>query len=170
MTSFIIPFLVVFIVIYGFINNVSIYDKFLEGVLQGLELSLKIFPNIFAMFLGVNVLIKSNIINDFVMLIRPFLDNIGYPHELVLLGIMRPISGSSSLIIMNNILKTCGVDSLAGRVASVLQGSTDTTIYIISLYFSSVGIKKIKYSLIVGLLSDLAAVVISFLVVKLLFY
>ena len=170
MTSFIIPFLVVFIVIYGFINNVSIYDKFLEGVLQGLELSLKIFPNIFAMSLGVNVLIKSNIINDFVMLIRPFLDNIGYPKELVLLGIMRPISGSSSLIIMNNILKTCGVDSLAGRVASVLQGSTDTTIYIISLYFSSVGIKKIKYSLIVGLLSDLAAVVISFLVVKLLFY
>ena len=71
---------------------------------------------------------------------------------------------------MNNILKTCGVDSLAGRVASVLQGSTDTTIYIISLYFSSVGIKKIKYSLIVGLLSDLAAIFISFLVVKLLFY
>ena len=170
MTSFIIPFLVVFIVIYGFIKNVNIYDKFLEGVLQGLELSLKIFPNIFAMSLGVNVLIKSNIINDFVMLIRPFLDNIGYPKELVLLGIMRPISGSSSLIIMNNILKTCGVDSLAGRVASVLQGSTDTTIYIISLYFSSVGIKKIKYSLIVGLLSDLAAVVITFLVVKLLFY
>ena len=170
MTSFIIPFLVVFIVIYGFINNVSIYDKFLEGVLQGLELSLKIFPNIFAMSLGVNVLIKSNGINDFVMLIRPFLDNIGYPKDLVLLGIMRPISGSSSLIIMNNILKTCGVDSLAGRVASVLQGSTDTTIYIISLYFSSVGIKKIKYSLIVGLLSDLAAIFISFLVVKLLFY
>ena len=170
MTSFIIPFLVVFIVIYGFINNVSIYDKFLEGVLQGLELSLKIFPNIFAMSLGVNVLIKSNVINDFVMLIKPFLDNIGYPKELVLLGIMRPISGSSSLIIMNNILKTCGVDSLAGRVASVLQGSTDTTIYIISLYFSSVGIKKIKYSLIVGLLSDFAAVIISFLVVKFLFY
>lgn len=170
MTSFIIPFLVVFIVIYGFINNVSIYDKFLEGVLQGLELSLKIFPNIFAMSLGVNVLIKSNVINDFVMLIRPFLDNIGYPKELVMLGIMRPISGSSSLIIMNNILKTCGVDSLAGRVASVLQGSTDTTIYIISLYFSSVGIKKIKYSLIVGLFSDFAAIVISFLVVKFLFY
>lgn len=170
MTSFIIPFIVVFIVIYGFINNVCIYDKFLEGVLEGLELILKIFPNIFAMSLGVNVLIKSNIINDFVMLIRPFLDNIGYPCELVLLGIMRPISGSSSLIIMNNILKTCGVDSLAGRVASVLQGSTDTTIYIISLYFSSAGIKKIKYSLLVGLLSDMAAVVISFLVVKLLFY
>ena len=170
MTSFIIPFLVVFIVIYGFIKNVNIYDKFLEGVFQGLELSLKIFPNIFAMSLGVNVLIKSNVINDFVMLIRPFLDNIGYPKELVMLGIMRPISGSSSLIIMNNILKTCGVDSLAGRVASVLQGSTDTTIYIISLYFSSVGIKKIKYSLIVGLLSDLAAIVISFLVVKFLFY
>ena len=79
---------------------------------------------------------------------------------------MRPLSGSSSLIILDNILKTKGPDSFIGNVASVLQGSTDTTIYIISLYFSAVGIKKIKYSLIVGLLADFMAIIISFVVVK----
>ena len=151
MTSFIIPFIVLFIVLYGFIHNVSIYDAFLEGVMEGIHLVFKIFPVMFAMSVSVSVLIKSNIINDFVLLCRPILDFVGYPSELVALGIMRPISGSSSLVIMDNILKTSGVDSLAGRVASVLQGSTDTTIYIISLYFSSVGVKKIRYSLIVGL-------------------
>ena len=170
MTSVIIPFIVLFVIIYGFKNNINIYEKFLEGVLEGLELALKIFPTMFTMLICINVLISSNIINDMVKLINPFLRYIGYPSELVLLGIMRPISGSSSLIIMNNILRVSGVDSLAVRVASVLQGSTDTTIYIISLYFYSVGIKKIRYSLLVGLMADMAAIVISFLVVKFLFY
>ena len=82
---------------------------------------------------------------------------------------MRPISGSSSLILMNNILATYGPDSYLGRIASVIQGSTDTTIYIISLYYSSLGIKKIKYSLIVGLLADLCAVILSIIVINLLF-
>ncbi|MBQ6494861.1 MAG: spore maturation protein [Bacilli bacterium] len=170
MTNFIIPFIVLFVIIYGLKNRVNIYDSFLEGVNEGLSLILKIFPTMFAMTISINVLLKSNIINDVVNLFSNFFNYIGYPKELVSLGIMRPISGSSSLIILNNILNSCGVDSLAGRVGSVLQGSTDTTIYIISLYFSSVGIKKIRYSLLVGLLTDFAAIVISFFVIKILFY
>ena len=169
MTSIIIPIIVLFIIIYGFIHNVNIYDKFLDGVREGLELSLRIFPVMFAMTISINILLASNIINELVYLIEPILNIIGYPKELIALGIMRPISGSSSLIIMNDILKINGPDSFIGRVASVLQGSTDTTIYIISLYFSSVGIKKIKYSLLVGLLADLAAIIISFIVIKILF-
>ena len=169
MTSIIIPIIVLFIIIYGFMHNVNIYDEFLKGVMEGLELSLKIFPVMFAMTISINILLTSNIINELVYLIEPILNIIGYPKELIALGIMRPISGSSSLIIMNDILKINGPDSFIGRVASVLQGSTDTTIYIISLYFSSVGIKKIKYSLLVGLLADLSAIIISFIVIKILF-
>ena len=82
---------------------------------------------------------------------------------------MRPISGSSSLVLMNEILGTYGPDSYLGRIASIIQGSTDTTIYIITLYFSSIGIKKIKYSLIVGLLADLCAIILSIVVVNMLF-
>lgn len=169
MTSIIIPSIVLFIILYGFFKNVSIYDNFLEGVTEGLSLALKIFPTMFAMVISINVLLKSNIINDMTNFISPVLDFIGYPKELISLAIMRPISGSSALVLMDNILKVNGPDSFVGRVASVLQGSTDTTIYIISLYFSSIGIKKIKYSLIVGLLADLSAVIISIVTVSLMF-
>ena len=83
--------------------------------------------------------------------------------------IMRPISGSSSLIILSNILSNYGPDSFIGVLASVLQGSTDTTFYILTLYFGSVGIKKIKYSLIAGLLADICAIFVSIFIVNLFF-
>ena len=82
---------------------------------------------------------------------------------------MRPISGSSSLVILNDILANNGADSYIGRIASVIQGSTDTTIYIIGLYFSSIGVKKIKYSLIIGLLADLICIILAIITVSILF-
>lgn len=169
MTSIIIPSIVLFIVIYGFIKKINIYDEFLKGIKEGLELALKIFPNIFAMSISINILLKSNIINDISNLIAPILNIIGYPKELLPLAIMRPISGSSALIIMDNIFKINGPDSFIGKVASVLQGSTDTTIYIISLYFSSVKIKKTRYALLVGLVADLSAIIISYLVINIMY-
>lgn len=169
MNNIIIPSIVIFILIYGLIKKVDIYDKFLEGVLEGVNMSLKIFPTMFAMTICINVLLKSNIINDITNIVAPFLSFINFPRQLLSLALMRPVSGSSSLIIMDSILKQNGPDSFIGRVASVMQGSSDTTIYIISLYFSSVGIKKIKYSLIVGLLADLMAVIFSLITIRLLF-
>ncbi len=170
MTSYIIPFIFLIIIIYGFWNKVNIFDSFLDGVREGLKLSFNIFPTMFAMTICINILLKSNIISDFIGLFSSFFNFIGYPKDLVVLGLMRPISSSSSLVILNDILRRYGADSMVGRIASVLQGSTDTTIYIIGLYFSSVGIKKIRYSLLVGLFADFMAIVISFLVVKILFY
>ena len=169
MNNYIIPSIVIFILIYGFIKKIDIYDEFIDGVKEGISLCFKIFPTMFAMMICVNVVLKSNIINDISNSLSSILSFFNYSRELVPLAIMRPISGSSSLIIMDNILRINGPDSFVGRVASVLQGSTDTTIYIISLYFSSVGIKKIRYSLIVGLLADLSAVIISYFVIKILF-
>ena len=84
--------------------------------------------------------------------------------------ILKPISGSSSLIVMNELLKTHGPDSYIGQISSVIQGSTDTTIYILSLYFASVGIRKTKYALKVGLIADLLTVIIAIITVNLLFY
>ena len=98
-----------------------------------------------------------------------FFNRVGFPKEVFPLVILRPISGSSSLAMLSNILSKYGPDSFIGRVASVMQGSTDTTIYIISMYFSSIGIKKIKYSLVVGLLADLISVILSIIMVKIFF-
>lgn len=169
MTNFIIPSIVSLILIYGLYKKVDIYDEFLEGVKEGLHMALKIFPTMFAMVIGVDIFIRSNIINDLIKIIDPFLQVVHFPSELLSLAIMRPISGSSSLVLMNDILRAHGPDSYLGRIASVLQGSTDTTIYILSLYFSSIGIKKIKYSLAVGLLADLCAIILSVVVINIMF-
>ena len=169
MTHVVIPMIVLTIIFYGLIKRVEIYDVFLEGVIEGLRMILKIIPTMFAMVMSVDVFVKSNILEDITILIEPFLEFLRFPKELLPLALMRPISGSSSLVLMNEILSTYGPDSYLGRIASIIQGSTDTTIYIITLYFSSIGIKKIRYSLIVGLLADLSAIILSVVVVNMLF-
>ena len=139
-----------------------IYDDFIDGVKDGIKIIYKIFPAIFTMIVCVNLFIKSNFLYDFLKII-----NISFfPKELIPLGVLRPISGSSSLIILNNIIESFGVDSKIGIMASVMAASTDTTIYIIATYFSSVNIKKIRYALLVGLLADLACIIISYLIIK----
>ena len=169
MTNLFIPLIVISIIGYGLIKNIDIYDTFLEGVIEGAKLAFKIFPTIFAMVISIDILIKSNILSTITTIIEPLLIYLKFPKELFPLAIMRPISGSSSLILMNQILSTHGPDSYLGRLASVIQGSTDTTIYIIGLYFSSIGIKKIKYALIVGLLADLFAIILSIITINILF-
>ncbi len=167
MTNFFIPSIVLLIIVYGMYKNVEIYDVFLEGVKEGLHMVLKIFPTMFAMVIAIDVLVKSNVLSDITGVLQPVLKMMHFPKEVLSLAIMRPISGSSSLVMMNDILRTYGPDSTIGRIASVIQGSTDTTIYILGLYFSSVGVKKIRYALVVGLLADLCAIILSVLVIQL---
>lgn len=167
--NLIIPGIVFFIVFYGFCKKINIYDAFIDGVKEGLSMALKIFPTMFAMVVSIDVLIKSNALQAFAILIEPLCIKLSIPKEILPLAFVRPISGSSSLILMSNLLKTYGSDSFIGRIASLIQGSTDTTLYIIGLYFSSIGIKKIKYSLLVGLLADLFAIILSILVISFFF-
>lgn len=167
---FVIPGIVFLIVFYGFYKKIDVYEAFISGVKEGLSMALKIFPTMFAMVVSIDILIKSNALNALITLIEPICLRLSVPKEILPLAFIRPISGSSSLVLMSDLLKTYGPDSFIGRVASLIQGSTDTTIYIIGLYFSSIGIKKIKYSLIVGLLADLFAIILSILVVSYFFY
>ena len=158
----IIPIITIIVIIYALIKKIDIYETFLEGIKEGLELSLNIFPSMFAMIIAVTVLTKSNIVNDLIKLINISI----FPKEILPIAILRPISNSSSLMLLNNILLTHGPDSITGKIASIITGSTDTTIYIIGLYYSSIKIKKIKYSLVVGLLADLACIIISIIIVN----
>lgn len=167
--NIILPLMVLGIVMYGVYKKVDVFDVFIVGVKEGLSMSLQIFPTILAMIISVNIFLKSNILQDITIYLQPIFSFLNFPTEILPLAILRPVSGSSSLIMLNNILSTYGVDSFIGRVASVIQGSTDTTIYILGLYFGSVGVKKIKYSLLVGLLADLSCIIISLIVVSILF-
>ncbi len=169
MINYFIPLVVIIIIIYGIYKKIDIFDTFIIGVKEGMKLSINLFPTIFAMIIAITMITDSGIINYICNLIKPLFIKIAFPTEVIPLAILRPISGSSSIVVLNDILTRYGTDTLIGRLASVMQGSTDTTIYIISMYFTSVGIKKIRYSLIVGLLADLLSVIISFIMVNIFF-
>lgn len=169
MINYFIPSIVIIIIIYGIYKQVDIFDTFLIGVKEGMKTSINIFPTIFAMVIAINVLVNSGIITNMSNLLINVFNKINFPVEVLPLAILRPISGSGSLAILSDILSRYGPDSFIGRVASVMQGSTDTTIYIISMYFTSIGIKKIKYSLIVGLIADLISIILSVIIVNIYF-
>ena len=165
----ILPLIVLVIVIYGYKKNVNIYDSFLNGVYEGLKTCVSIFPNIIAMIFAVNLLISSGFVEYIFSFLTPFLDKYNLSTDIFTMAFFRPVSGNASLAIMNNIFENFGPDSLMGRLASTLQGSTDTTFYVLALYFGSVGIKKTRYALGVGLFADLVGMAMAFVLVYLFF-
>ena len=167
--NLLIPLITIIVIVYGIYKKVDIYNSFINGISEGLKMSLSIFPTIMAMVIAINLLISSNILIDLTKYLSGFLSLIKFPTEILPIAILRPISSSASLVVMNDILKIHRPDSYLGYIASIIQGSTDTTIYILGMYFSSVGIKKIRYSLIVGLLADLICVIIAIIVVNIIF-
>lgn len=168
-SKIVIPVFIVFVVFYGFKKKINIYESFLEGAKEGLIISFNIFPSIIAMVFAINIFLDSNFVYDVLGFLSPLLKFINIPIEIMPMAILRPISGTASLAIMNDIFINYGPDSYIGRLASVLQGCTDTTIYVLALYFSSIGIKKIRYSLGVGLFADLVGITVAFLITMLFF-
>ena len=162
------PVMVVFIVFYGFIKKIDVYDTFIEGVKESFSMIFNLFPTFIAMILAINLFVNSGFLDFALSLIKPIFILIRIV-EIVPLAIIRPISGSASLAYLNNIFSLYGPDSFIGLLGSVLQGCTDTTLYVISLYFGSIGIKKIRYSLFAGLCADLIGIIASIIIVNLLF-
>ncbi len=165
----ILPVLVLIIVSYGIYKKVDIYDVFLEGAKESFDFILTMFPTMLAMILGVNIFLKSGFVNFVFEYLDPLLKLLSLPLEVLPMAFIRPISGSSALAILSSLLKEKGPDSFIGRLASVMQGSTDTTFYILTLYYGSVGIKKIRYSLIAGLGADLAGIIGSIFITQMFF-
>lgn len=163
-SNIILPLITLIVIIYAIYKKVNIYEEFLLGVKEGLKISLDLFPSIFALIISVTVLVKSNFLNDIISLININL----FPKEILPIAILRPISSSSTMMLLNEILTIHGPDSIIGKISSIIAGSTDTTIYIIGTYYSSIKIKKIRHSLLIGLLADLFCVIISILIVKIL--
>ena len=128
-----------------------------------------LFPTFIAMILAINLFINSGFMDFILSFFKPLFNSLNLPIEIFPIAIVRPISGSASLAYLNNIFQNYGPDSFIGLLSSVMQGCTDTTFYIITLYFGSIGIKKIRYSLIVGLCADLIGIIASILIVNLFF-
>jgi spore maturation protein B len=150
-----IPLLLLTIPLVGYLRHVKVYETFVEGAADGFQTAIRIMPFLVAMLVAVNIFRVSGAMDLFIGLFAPILKTIGIPPDLIPLGVMRPLSGSGSLGLMTEILDTYGPDSLTGRIASTVLGSTDTTFYILTVYFGAVGISKPRYSVLVGLIGDI---------------
>jgi len=154
------------IIIYGMMKKVDAYSAFTRGVENNFKTTLSILPTIMVLVLGVNIFINSGIIE----IIENIFINKKIIPELIIQPLLKPISSSSSMLMMIKIFEKYGVNSSIGQISSIIQGCSDTTIYIIVLYFSSIKMKNNKYALKAGLLTDfitfLFAIFIWFILLK----
>ena len=169
LSNLLIPCLLLIILIHGIKKKIDVYDVFTEGAKESFEMIFSMFPSLLGMILGINIFLNSGLLNFLFLLIKPLLDLLNVPIQVMAMAIMRPISGSSSLALLNNILEQFGPDGFVGILSSTIQGSTDTTLYVLTLYFGSIGIKKIRYALWVGLCADVIGIITSIILVNFLF-
>lgn len=162
------PLIILIIVIYGMIQRNKIFDDFLDGAKEGLEIVLSIFPTLIGLFVAIGALRSSGVLDIIINFLLPILNVINFPTEIMPLAILRPISGSSSIAVATDIMKNYGVDSKLGMIASTIMGSTETTIYTIAIYSSSVKIKKTRFVLIASLIGDFIGIVVSVVVCRIL--
>ena len=165
----IMPLMITTIIISGLYRRIPVFDCFLEGARDGLKTSVSILPALVGLMTSVAMLRASGAIDILSNISAPLLDTLNFPKELVSLALMRPVSGSGSLAIVNDLINTHGADSFIGRCASVMMGSTETTFYTIAIYFGCVGVKNTRYTLKAALLSDCVGIITSICAVRLLF-
>jgi spore maturation protein B len=164
-----IPAVLLTILLSGFLRRVQIYEAFVEGAAEGFQTSVRILPFLVAMLVAIGIFRSSGALDSFIAAIGPVLGALGVPPELVPLAVMRPLSGTGALGLACELLAAEGPDSLAGKMASTLLGSTDTTFYILTVYFGAVGIRRPRYAVFVGLMGDITGLIATIYVCRLLF-
>lgn len=168
-STWIIPCFILIVLLVATYRKIPSYELFVEGGKEGVKMAFTLLPFLLGMIVSISILRSSGALEAFISLISPFLSMIGVPPEIVPLALIRPISGSAALGMTTELTEFYGPDSFIGRLAATMQGSTDTTLYILTLYFGAVGIKRMNYALKVGLLADLVGIIISIIIVTIVF-
>jgi spore maturation protein SpmA len=164
-----IPLLIIVFIGYGVIKKVKVYESFVEGAKDGFNVAIKIIPYLVAMLIAIGIFRAGGAMEWLIFILKPVTNLIGMPAEALPMALMRPLSGSGSLGIMSENLAVYGPDSFIGILVSTLYGSTETTFYVLALYFGAVNIKSTRHALPVGLIADVAGVLGALFIVKLLF-
>lgn len=167
-TDFIIPVFIAFVMVYGLIKRVDIFGEFTAGVKEGLSTVYEIFPSLFCLVVTIAVFRASGGMDLLSELLSPVFTAIGFPSECAPLAVLRPFSGSGSIALFEDVMSQYGADSFAGRVASVILGSSETTFYTLSVYFAATKVKKTGYALPAALCGDVAVCVMSGVAVRML--
>lgn len=164
-----IPAILLIVPIIGYVRKVKVYEAFIEGAGEGFHTAIRILPCLVAMLIAISIFRASGAMDACVAWLKPLLSALGVPADLVPLAIMRPLSGSGSLGLATELLNTYGPDSLIGQIASTVLASTDTTFYVLTVYFGAVGLSNPRYAVLVGLSGDIASFLASVYICKLLF-
>jgi len=164
-----IPMILLIVPVVAVLRGVKVYETFVDGAEAGFTTAIKTIPYLVAMLVAISIFRASGAMEVLVTNLSPLLNLVGLPAEVLPHAIMRPLSGGAALGIASDIIKTYGPDSFLGRLASTMQGSCDTTFYVLTLYFGSVGIKRYRYSIISGLVADLTTLAASVFIVRAVF-
>jgi spore maturation protein B len=164
-----IPVFLLGIPLYGALKRIKVYESFVEGAKGGFQMAIRIIPYLVAILVAVGMLRGAGAIDMLAWWLDPVLRRIGFPAEILPLAIMRPLSGSGSLGIVTELIKAHGPDSFIARLAASAYGSTETTFYVLAVYFGAVGIKKSRHAVISGLTADIVSLVTAIIVCRLVF-
>lgn len=164
-----IPFLLGFFPLYASLRGIAVYDEFIEGAKEGLQVAFRIFPYLVAILVAVGIFRAAGGIDLLSRLLAPALDLIGLPAQLLPLVLVRPMSGSAATGLFAEIVQSCGPNSYAAQLAGTILGGTETTLYVLAVYFGSVAIRRGRHALAAGLLADTAGVVASLVICRLVF-
>ncbi len=160
-TDLIIPVIISVILIFGLVKGINVFDCFVTGASDGMKTAFKILPSLVALVTAVGMFKASGALDVLTHSLRTIVGTIGIPAEVVPLSLLRPISGSGALVIFEDIITSHGPDSFIGRVASVMQGSTETTFYTIAVYYGATKVKQTRHTLGAALSGDLTGLIVS---------
>ena len=164
-----IPFIIVSIVLFGAFKKVNVYETFTDGAKDGFNTAISIIPFLVGMLVAIGVFRASGALDLIINALSPITNKIGMPGEVLPMALIRPLSGGGASGVMNELFATYGPDSLIGRMASVMNGSTETTLYVLAVYFGAVGIKKTRHALPAGLIADAVGLITAVVVTNMMF-
>ncbi|MBC8536657.1 nucleoside recognition domain-containing protein [Feifania hominis] len=169
LSAVITPAIIAGVVLFGLVRGVAVFDCFIEGAVEGLKVVYRILPTLIALLTAVSLFEASGALEIIGAAVRPLTDLLHIPSELVPLAILRPVSGSGSISLLDTLLASVGPDSFAGRVACVMLASTETTFYTFTLYYASAGVKRTRHTLAAALVADVSVILLACVFVRLFF-
>ena len=164
-----VPLVILVIVAVGAFKKVKVYEEFVEGAKEGFTTAVRIIPYLVAMLCAIGMFRASGAMDILTSALAPLTSAIGIPSEVFPLAVIRNLSGSGSLGLMTDLVKTYGADSFIGRLSAVMMGSHETTFYVLAVYFGSVGVKKARHAPLSGIFADIISVIISVILVRAMF-
>lgn len=167
--NYIITLIIVAILTYALVRRVKVYEEFIEGAKEGFTIAVRIIPYLVAILVAIGMFRASGAMDYLVAGLKPVLSLIGFPPENLPMALMRPLSGSGSLGLLSDLVNEYGVDSLFTRIGATMYGSSETTFYVLAVYFGSVGIRRTRHAVAAGLLADLAGALSAVFFCRLLF-